>query len=115
MNEVLTALQQLGNDVPGALERFMGSEPMYLKFLGKLRQDETFGQLMAALDAGDMQTGFAASHTLKGLYGNLGLTKLVELNTPVVESLRAGALPSEADVAALKAAVKSTEELLAAL
>ncbi|MGN0038369.1 MAG: Hpt domain-containing protein [Coriobacteriales bacterium] len=115
MNEVLNALQQAGNDVPGALERFMGSEAMYVKFLGKLRQDETFEQLMAAIEAGDVQAGFAASHTLKGLYGNLGLTELVELNTPVVESLRAGALPAEADVAALKAAAERTNALLAAL
>lgn len=115
MIEVLNALQAAGNDVPGALERFMGNEAMYLRFLGKLRQDESFGQLMAALEAGDAQAGFAAAHTLKGLYGNLGLTELVALNTPVVESLRAGALPAEHDVAALKAAVESTLELLAAL
>lgn len=115
MNKVLEELQAAGNDVPGALERFMGSEAMYLKFLGKLRQDETFSQLLAALEAGDVQAAFAASHTLKGLYGNLGLTELVALNTPVVESLRAGELPGEQEVAALKAAAESTAALLSAI
>ena len=115
MNEILEALQAAGNDVPGALKRFMGSEAMYLKFLAKLPQDETYAQLHAALEAGDAQAGFAAAHTLKGLFGNLGLTKLVELNSPLVETMRAGGLPQADEVAAFDAEYRATLGVLAGI
>ena len=112
MNEILEALQAAGNDVPDALKRFMGSEAMYLKFLAKLPQDETYAQLHTALDA---QAGFAAAHTLKGLFGNLGLTKLVELNSPLVETMRAGGLPQADEVVAFDAEYRATLGVLAGI
>ena len=115
MNAILEALQAAGNDVPGALNRFMGSAAMYLKFLAKLPQDETYTQLHAALEAGDAQAGFAAAHTLKGLFGNLGLTTLVELNNPLVEVMRAGGRPQADEVAAFDAEFQATLGVLAGI
>lgn len=115
MNEILCVLRDAGNDVDGALARFMGNEAMYLKFLGKLGKDESFAQLAAAVAAGDAQAGFAAAHTLKGLFGNLGLTKLVELNTPLVEAMRAGSLPQAGEVEALREEYEATLALLEGL
>ena len=112
MSEILDELKAAGNDVDGALARFMGKESMYLKFLGKLSADDTYNQLLAALEAGDATAGFAASHTLKGLFGNLGLTKLIDANTPIVETMRAGNLPDPADVEALKAEYAATLAIL---
>ena len=59
-----------------------------------------------------MKECFAASHTLKGVLGNLGLTKLVELNTPIVETARGGSMPQDADVDAFTAAYLQTLEIL---
>lgn len=112
MSDMLDALRSAGNDVDGALGRFMGNEMMYVKFLGKLESDDSFDKLGAAFAAGDVKECFAASHTLKGVLGNLGLTRLVELNTPIVETARGGAMPQETDVEAFKAAYLETLKII---
>lgn len=112
MSELLDALRNAGNDVDDALARFMGNEGMYVRFLGKLQSDDSFDKLGAAFVAGDVKETFAASHTLKGVLGNLGLTRLVDLNTPIVETARGGNLPAAADVDAFKAAYVETLALI---
>ena len=112
MSDMLDALRNAGNDVDGAVARFMGNEAMYTKFLGKLADDDSFDKLQAAFVDGDVKECFAASHTLKGVLGNLGLTKLVELNTPIVETARGGSMPQDADVDAFTAAYLQTLEIL---
>lgn len=114
MNEVISSLRAAGNDVDGAIARFMGNEQMYVKFLGKLVQDDSFDKLNAALAVGDVEEGFAAAHTLKGVLGNLGLTVLLALNTPIVETLRVGEIPAQSDVDAFCVAYKETIALLSA-
>lgn len=108
MSNMLDALRSAGNDVDDALARFMGNEAMYVKFLGKLAGDDSFDKLSAAFAAGDVKECFAASHTLKGVLGNLGLTKLVKLNTPIVETARGGDMPQASDLEAFKAAYLDT-------
>ena len=112
MSNLLEALRNAGNDVDDALAHFMGNEDMYVRFLGKLQADDSFDKLNAAFAAGDVKETFAASHTLKGVLGNLGLTKLVNLNTPIVETARGGDLPQAADVEAFKVAYVETLALI---
>lgn len=113
MSNMLDSLRAAGNDVDGAIARFMGNQDMYVKFLGKLANDDSFDKLNAALASGDTKEGFAASHTLKGVLGNLGLTKLLDLNTPIVESLRAGNMPAQQDVDAFSAAYREALAIIA--
>lgn len=114
MSDLLESLRDAGNDVDGAIARFMGNEAMYIKFLGKLPQDDSFDKLTAALEQQDIEEGFAASHTLKGVLGNLGLTTLARLNTPIVETLRAGKMPAQEDVDTFNAAYKEMLAILSA-
>lgn len=79
-----------GADYEGTMQRFMGNEAMYMKFLGMLFQDDNLQKLGDAICAGDLAGAFAAAHTLKGVVGNMGLTPLYQAVCAIVEPLRNG-------------------------
>lgn len=79
-----------GIQVEEALERLMGSEALLERLLQKFMAEENFPRLEAALAARDQERAVAASHTLKGMCGNLSMAVLYPLFTRQVEALRAG-------------------------
>ena len=85
-------LKAAGIQIEEALERFMDSEAMFERFLGKFLEDETYRQLKEALEKGDIETSIMKSHTLKGVTGNLSMKPLYQLTSRQVELLRAGQL-----------------------
>lgn len=48
-------LTEVGIQIEEALERFMDSEAMFERFLGKFLEDETYNQLKEALEKGDIE------------------------------------------------------------
>lgn len=84
------ALAAAGVDVDAALARMMGSEALLLRLLKKFLDDQNFSKLQAAVAAGDQEAALAASHTLKGVCGNLSMTALFDLLTRQVAAFRAG-------------------------
>jgi hypothetical protein len=83
-------LAATGIDVDGALERFMGNDALLERFLKKFLADGNYAALSAAVAAGDPAAALTASHTLKGVSGNLSMPELFGLLTSQVEALRAG-------------------------
>lgn len=81
-------LKNAGADIAGAVARFAGNEDLYVKFLMKFPQDTTFSGLSRAMEDGDMEEALRASHTLKGLSGNLGLTSLFNACSEFVTAVR---------------------------
>lgn len=77
-----------GANYKQTLDRFMGNEKMYLKFLNMLFKDQSVNQLGDALAQGDLKAAFEAAHTLKGVSANLGLTPLFDAVCEIVEPLR---------------------------
>lgn len=71
-------------------ERFSGNFTLYERFLRKFPQDPTFAALRQARDEGEREAYLAAVHTLKGVAGNLGLSRLFELASQLLVALRAG-------------------------
>ena len=108
-NQRLKQLTDGGIDVNGALVRFMGNEGLFERFLKKFNDDENYGKLKEAVSNGDVENMITASHTLKGVCGNLSMTELFTLFDRQVKELRAGntdsalALMSEIDEAYQKA------------
>ncbi len=86
----LKQLTDGGIDVEEALGRFMGNEGLLEKFLKKFADDENYEKLKAAVKDGDAETMLTASHTLKGVCGNLSMTELFTLFDRQVKELRAG-------------------------
>lgn len=78
-----------GIDVDGALERFMGNDALLERFLKKFLSDGNYAALSAAVAAADPAGALTASHTLKGVCGNLSMPELFRLLTCQVEALRA--------------------------
>ena len=82
-------LTAAGIDVDDALGRFMGNEALLERFLTKFLADGNYAALSAAVAAGDSAGALTASHTLKGVCGNLSMSELFRLLTCQVEALRA--------------------------
>lgn len=83
-------LKNAGVDVNEVLERFGGNEALLERFLKKFAEDSNYGKLVAAVKVHDEEAALAASHTLKGVCGNLSIKSLFGLLTKQVASFRAG-------------------------
>lgn len=81
-------LEETGVNLADALDRFMGSEAMYDKFLQKFLRDETYKQLEESISAGDTHQAFMHAHTMKGIAANLEIGCLLEILVPMTEDLR---------------------------
>lgn len=96
-------LMDAGVDYNTTLERFMGKEDLYEKFLFKFIDDRNFIQFEENILNKDVQAAYKSAHILKGLSGNLGFDKMFEIIVPIVEELRAGSLDNaEKSLADLK-------------
>ena len=87
-----TELMDQGVDYGTALERFMGKEELYKRFLVKFLADDNFNQLGANIECENIDEAFKCAHTLKGLCGNLGFDNLLEEDAQIVEILRSGSI-----------------------
>ena len=88
MNNLLEDLNNIGMDTPGALERFMNNEELYVRFLKKFLADPNMEALKESIAGQDYENAFKQAHTLKGVTGNLGLTTLYLPLSELVECLR---------------------------
>ncbi len=80
-----------GMNVPDFLARVMNNESLVKLFISKFVEDENFARLSAAFAAGDAATAESACHTLKGMCGNMSLTRLFTGFQQQLAHLRAGA------------------------
>ena len=79
-----------GIDADDAIERFMGNEALLERFLKAFLADKNYEKLKTAVTSGEKDAALAASHTLKGVCGNLSISSLHGLLTRQVQLLRAG-------------------------
>ena len=87
-----------GINVEDALGRFMTNEMLLERFLKKFLNDTTLPALQQAIAAKDIQAALTASHTLKGMCGNLSMTTLFHLFTQQVTALREDRFSDAADM-----------------
>ena len=91
MNEqTIEMLKKAGIDFDQTVKRFMGNTGLYAKFLTKFLDDDTFGKIAPAFEKNDFDEALATSHTLKGVSGNLGMTRLYKACSDTVALIRAG-------------------------
>ena len=88
-NMELSSLKQVGINTDSAIERFMGNEALFAKMLKKFLAEPTFAKLTAAAAEGNGQAALEASHTLKGVCGNLSIESLFDLFAEQVVLMRA--------------------------
>lgn len=92
-----TQLENAGADVDTALNRFMGNEALYMKFLTKFEQDESFANIEKYVAEKNPEEIFKAAHTLKGVAANLGLDRIAQHASDLVEIFRNKAEFDDAD------------------
>jgi len=67
--------------------RVMSNMKLYVKLLGKFKNDNNLNELEAAIAAGDLVKAQNAAHTIKGVAANLAFTELfkqcLELETQI--------------------------------
>lgn len=95
----LEDMKAYGIDVDSAMGRFLNQEGAYREFLKELREDTSVEDMVLALQKGNAKQAFDYAHRLKGVLGNLSLTKPYQLLSGIVETLRTGNLPSEDSMA----------------
>ena len=79
--------QKLDGDFVQA-EKRLSSEDLVKRFLTKFLDDGCFSQLCIAMEEGDRDKAFRAAHTLKGVSGNLSLSRLYISVSQLTEVLR---------------------------
>ena len=114
MSELTERLRTAGADMDGAMNRLMNDEALYATCFNYFMEDPSFAALGEALRTKDYTAAFEASHALKGVAGNLGLTQLYQLSSQLVEPLRHGQ-PENTDLAGLYEALIKERDSLKAL
>ncbi len=105
-------LRAWGANVDEALVRCLNNESFYLMLVNKAMQDASFDKLQAAVEAGDLATGFEIAHSLKGVTANLALMPIYKPVEQITELLRSR---TETDYAPLLAEIKQKSSELYAL
>ncbi len=83
-------LTHAGIDIDGLIRRLMGNESLVRIFIKKFTEDHNWESLQEAFAQQDMKQAEMASHTLKGMCGNLSLTELFGMFTEQVALIRGG-------------------------
>ncbi len=88
MNDLFNQLEPYGIDYDEALDRFGGNAALYKRLAVKYLNDTHFVAFAAALQAEDYDEAYRQAHSLKGVAGNLSLTRLYNIASMVCECLR---------------------------
>ena len=84
------ALERVEIDYENAIRRFAGNETLYEKYLYRFKDDEHLSYAISAFEKKDYETVLKEIHTLKGVAGTLGMTRLYDACSAIVLAIRAG-------------------------
>ena len=104
--------EKLEGDFDGACKRLM-NEKLLSRFVLKFPDDKSMQLLLDAVKTSDIETSFRSVHTLKGVAGNLGFTRLYQAAWNLTEQLRPR--QEQADQALLKCLVDEYEYTISVL
>lgn len=82
-------------DVEDGSKRVMNNTKLFVKLLGKFKDDKSLNEIDAALAAGDLSRAQIAAHTIKGLTANLSLMELNKQCIEMESQIKAGNVPTE--------------------
>ena len=89
LNECYAAMGGDYDEVMGRLR----SERLVQKFVLKFLSDGSYNLLCSALEKGETEEAFRASHTIKGVCSNLAFNRLLASSSALTEVLRGGGGP----------------------
>lgn len=71
-------LRQAGVDTDSAINRFMGNEALFLKFMRRLPDTLKIAEMKQTLEEENGEDFYSYVHDLKGVAGNLGLSDIFD-------------------------------------
>lgn len=77
--------EKMDIDIENTLARFGNMESFYIKFLKKFVDDKNFETLSEGIEKRDIKIVKESAHTLKGVTGNLGITRLYEISVKLMK------------------------------
>lgn len=98
-------------DVDAALARVRGNKALYNKMLGLFLSSGEFAAFEEQLAAGEYAKASETAHAIKGMTGNLSLTKIFTTSAELMVQLRQGP-PDGAMLAAYRDAVEKTRAIV---
>lgn len=87
-NSLTEYMVRAGIDVEKTLERFCGSAELLFKFLLRFPADENYILAQESFANGNTETFSSAVHTLKGVSGNLGVSRVFSACQEVMLAIR---------------------------
>lgn len=79
--------RQLGGDLAGA-EKHLSGRRLVERFIVRFLDDDSFLSLCSAMEEGSREAAFRAAHSLKGVSGTLGFSRLYASASKLTELLR---------------------------
>lgn len=113
--EFFSQLKDVGVDVDSALERFMGNQGLYLRFLLQLPDLLQFDEMERALSEQDQETFYHYIHTLKGTASNLGVSAVGDCAHAILAELRTGGFRNMKKLQELLKEIDTESERVAAI
>lgn len=110
-----TELEEMGMDVNTTVNRFMGNEALYLKFLYKFQNDQSVANIQQHIAEQNAEEAFKSAHTLKGVAANLGLDPIAQHASDITELLRGKSQFSEVDTGRLDTVTAELKTIYEAL
>jgi signal transduction histidine kinase/HPt (histidine-containing phosphotransfer) domain-containing protein len=105
-------------DVTAGLARIRNNKKLYATMIKSFKKNDFFDEISQAVQNNDAEKAQYSAHTLKGVAGNLSLTKIYEIIVPIEAEMKHGEFPA-GGLGELESAVQTTREyidrLLAAL
>jgi len=111
--EARQILEGSGISVDEAMQRFMDNEKLLERFLKKFLEDQSYGNLLKAIEEKDCDKAFTEAHTLKGVCGNLALAGLLGPVSEQTDYLRGKDF--EAGAAMMPKVTEAYEKILKAI
>jgi PAS domain S-box-containing protein len=105
-----------GLDISNGLRRVLGKKPLYLSMLRKFIAGQKFvtSKIFKELENNDRDAAIRLAHTLKGVAGNIGATRLQQLAEQLETALKEGRPREEVD-GRLDLLIEPLEKLIAQL
>lgn len=86
--DVKAIYEKMGADYQTVLCRFMDNEDLFKKYLAKFVQDQTFTELVMAMERLDYEDILIKAHTIKGISINFDMIALHDSSSELVECIR---------------------------
>lgn len=109
----MSTVQEFYKNINGDYEDVMlrlPNDDMVRRFIKRFVNDNTYSELLCAIEKGDIKASFEAAHKLKGIVANLAFSELYKVTSLLCDQLRN--LDAQADIELVDELKSAYEEVI---